>query len=43
MCEGMDNDIDYWKHYIKNEVRNVVMDMWEDAEEDISGFLDDWK
>lgn len=43
MCESVNNDIDYWKHYIKSEVRSAIMDVWEDAQEDISGFLDDWK
>ncbi|XP_012534919.2 uncharacterized protein LOC105835859 [Monomorium pharaonis] len=42
MYESMDNDIDNWKHYIKNEVKSTILDVWEDAHEDISGFLDDW-
>ncbi|EGI63145.1 Apolipophorin [Acromyrmex echinatior] len=42
MCESVNNDIDYWKHYIKSEVKSAIMDVWEDAQEDISGFLDDW-
>lgn len=43
MSDSVDNDINYWKQYIKNEVKDTIMDVWEDAQEDISGFLDDWK
>jgi len=43
MCESVDNDLVYWKHYIKSEVANSIADVWEDAQQDISGFLDDWK
>lgn len=42
MCKSMHDDVEYWKHYIKNEAKSVIMDVWEDAQEDISGFLDDW-
>lgn len=42
MCESVNDDIDYWKQYIKTEVINAITDVWEDAEQDISGFLDDW-
>lgn len=43
MYESVDNDIDYWKQYIKSEVKSAIMDIWEDAQQDISSFLDDWK
>lgn len=42
MCESVNNDIDYWKHYIKSEVARCVTDVWEDAQPDIFGFVDDW-
>ncbi|XP_025074116.1 uncharacterized protein LOC105427375 [Pogonomyrmex barbatus] len=42
MCESIDNDIDYWKHYIKSEVGIVISDVWENAQEDVAGFLEDW-
>ncbi|XP_032670099.1 uncharacterized protein LOC116843644 isoform X1 [Odontomachus brunneus] len=42
MCNGINNDIDYWKQYIKSEVFSVIADVWDDAQQDISGFLDDW-
>lgn len=42
MCESVDNDIDYWRQYIRSEVFNVITDVWEDAREDISEFLEDW-
>nr|XP_012235380.1 PREDICTED: uncharacterized protein LOC105679739 [Linepithema humile] len=42
MYTNMDNDIIYWKQYIKSEVINAITDVWEDAQSDISGFLDDW-
>lgn len=42
MCESVNNDVDYWKQYIKSEVINSITDVWEDAQQDISGFLDDW-
>lgn len=43
MYGSIDNDIDYWKHYIKSEVKSTIMDVWEDAQQDISEFLEDWK
>ncbi|XP_025989321.2 uncharacterized protein LOC105195312 [Solenopsis invicta] len=42
MSESVDKDIEYWKHYVKNEVRSIILDVWENAQEDISEFLDDW-
>ncbi|XP_014467442.1 PREDICTED: uncharacterized protein LOC106740686 [Dinoponera quadriceps] len=42
MCDGLNDDIDYWKQYIKNEVISGITDVWDDAQQDISGFLDDW-
>ncbi|EZA49996.1 Apolipophorins [Ooceraea biroi] len=42
MSESVHNDLDYWKHYIKSEVANSIADVWENAQQDISGFLDDW-
>lgn len=43
MYTNMDDDITYWKQYIKSEVINAITDVWEDAQTDVSGFLDDWK
>lgn len=43
MCDGINNDINFWKHYIRSEVISVISGVWEDAQQDISGFLEDWK
>ena len=40
---GINNDIYYWKQYIKIETVNVISDVWDDAQSDIQGFIDDWK
>ncbi|XP_043519972.1 uncharacterized protein LOC122533896 [Frieseomelitta varia] len=39
---GINNDIYYWKQYIKIETVNVISDVWDDAQSDIQGFVDDW-
>lgn len=40
---GLLNDIDYWKMYIRKETVAVIYDVWEDAEDDMEEFLDDWR
>lgn len=42
MYNGVNNDVDYWKQYIKSESASVISDVWENAQEDIQEFLDDW-
>ncbi|EFN78662.1 Apolipophorins [Harpegnathos saltator] len=42
MFDDLNNDVDYWKQYIKSEVMSVITDVWDDAQQDISKFLDDW-
>lgn len=41
--DGICNDVDYWKHYIRTETIAVMSDIWDDAREDISEFLEDWQ
>lgn len=41
--DGINNDIDYWKQYVKSETVNIVSDVWDDAQEDLQEFLQDWK
>ncbi|KAG7207006.1 hypothetical protein KM043_000897 [Ampulex compressa] len=41
--EGMSNDVNYWKQYVKGEAANVISDVWDDAQEELAEFLDDWK
>ena len=40
--DGINNDIYYWKQYIKIETVNVISDVWDDAQLDLREFIDDW-
>ncbi|XP_046746375.1 uncharacterized protein LOC124411334 [Diprion similis] len=40
--ESIGNDADYWKQYIRSESVSAIHDIWEDAHEDVSEFLEDW-
>ncbi|XP_015173164.1 PREDICTED: uncharacterized protein LOC107064693 [Polistes dominula] len=42
MYENIYKDIDYWKQYIKSESISVVNQVWEDSQEELQEFLDDW-
>lgn len=42
LYNGVNNDIDYWKQYVKSETVNVISDVWSDAQDDLQQFLDDW-
>lgn len=42
LYNGINNDVDYWKQYVKSETVNVISDVWNDAQEDLQQFLDDW-
>lgn len=39
---GINNDADYWKQYVKSETVSVISDVWDDAQEDLREFIDDW-
>lgn len=41
--DGINNDIYYWKQYIKSETASIVSDVWDDAQQDLQEFLQDWK
>ncbi|XP_031834655.2 apolipoprotein lipid transfer particle isoform X2 [Nomia melanderi] len=42
LYNSINNDVDYWKQYVKSETVNVISDVWDDAQEDLQQFLDDW-
>ncbi|KZC12617.1 Vitellogenin, partial [Dufourea novaeangliae] len=42
MYNSVNNDADYWKQYVKSETVSVISDVWDDAQEDLQVFLDDW-
>lgn len=42
LYNGINSDVDYWKQYAKSETVNVITDVWNDAQEDLQQFLDDW-
>ncbi|XP_053973970.1 uncharacterized protein LOC128873939 [Hylaeus volcanicus] len=42
MYNEMNNDADYWKQYIKSETVSVISDVWDDAQEDLQEFINDW-
>lgn len=42
LYNGINNDVNYWKQFVKSETVNVISDVWNDAQEDLQQFLDDW-
>ncbi|XP_076620317.1 apolipoprotein lipid transfer particle [Colletes latitarsis] len=42
LYNGVNNDVDYWKQYIKSETVNVISEVWDDAQDDLRDFIDDW-
>lgn len=43
MYEGINKDAEYWKQYIKSESVSIISNVWEDAQEELQEFVDDWK
>ncbi|XP_015599666.1 uncharacterized protein LOC107269849 [Cephus cinctus] len=42
LYEGIGHDADYWKQYIKSETVSAISDIWDDAQEDVEAFVEDW-
>ncbi|XP_066586148.1 uncharacterized protein Apoltp [Prorops nasuta] len=42
LYEGTNRDIDYWKQYIKSETVSIISDVWEDSQDELYQFVDDW-
>ncbi|XP_012280436.1 uncharacterized protein LOC105699757 [Orussus abietinus] len=42
MYEETGKDADHWRQYVKSETLSAISGVWEDAEEDMREFLDDW-
>ncbi|KAK2581438.1 hypothetical protein KPH14_005113 [Odynerus spinipes] len=42
MYEGVNKDAEYWKHYIKSESVSIISAVWDDAQEELQEFIDDW-
>ncbi|KAI4503203.1 hypothetical protein M0802_001425 [Mischocyttarus mexicanus] len=40
--ENICKDTEYWKQYIKSESISIITQVWEDSQDEIREFLDDW-
>ncbi|XP_015122764.1 uncharacterized protein LOC107045138 [Diachasma alloeum] len=36
-------DVDYWKYYVKSESVSAVNEIWDDAKDDLRGYINDWE
>ncbi|XP_011308401.1 uncharacterized protein Apoltp isoform X2 [Fopius arisanus] len=36
-------DLDYWKYYIKSESVSAINEIWDDAKDDLRGYINDWE
>ncbi|KAL2717243.1 hypothetical protein V1478_012943 [Vespula squamosa] len=42
MYESINKNAEYWKQYIKSESVSIISNVWEDAQEELQEFVNDW-